>query len=378
MADDRLKNFVLSLADTDYTLSEQVRLVVLAALEGSNDLAEVLGDDATSSELVESLTAVEEDGAEPVGAYLRSITVQGFRGIGAQVTLPFRPGPGLIVVAGRNGSGKSTLAEGLELALTGTNSRWNDKAAVWSQNWRNLHAGDPAHIRVDIAEEGSGATTIGVDWPAGEGVDVDDFKAWVQRDGKKREDTSVLGWAGALEMYRPLLSYDELGGILEGRPSDFYDQLHKLLGLEQLTEAMARLDAEVKQLKQPSVELRKARDALRPKLESHEDPRAATALAQLKKRRPDLDAIRAVDYRRNRGQRAVGVGSGRAADDAGGRGGGADVRRPALGGRQRAGGGRTRGCAGRRPRPAVGDEPRVSRPPRRSEVSRVWTRQPDR
>ena len=58
MADDRLKNFVLSLADTDYTLSEQVRLVVLAALEGSNDLAEVLGDDATSSELVESLTAV--------------------------------------------------------------------------------------------------------------------------------------------------------------------------------------------------------------------------------------------------------------------------------------------------------------------------------
>jgi DNA repair exonuclease SbcCD ATPase subunit len=148
-------------------------------------------------------------------------------------------------VAGRNGSGKSTLAEGLELALTGRNPRWNDKAAVWSQNWRNLHAGDPAHIRVGIAEEGSGTTTIGVDWPAGEGVDADDFKAWVQRDGKKREDTSVLGWAGALEMYRPLLSYDELGGILEGRPSDFYDQLHKLLGLEQLTDAMARLDTEV-------------------------------------------------------------------------------------------------------------------------------------
>jgi ABC-type hemin transport system ATPase subunit len=292
MADDRLKNFVLSLADSDYTLSEQARLVVLAALEGSNDLAEVLGDDATSPDLVESLTAVEDDGVKPVGAYLRSITVQGFRGVGAEVTLPFRPGPGLTVVAGRNGSGKSTLAESLELALTGTNSRWTDKAAVWSQNWRNLHAGDPAHIRVDIAEEGSGATTIGVDWPAGEGVDVDDFKAWVQRDGKKREDTSVLGWAGALEMYRPLLSYDELGGILEGRPSDFYDQLHKLLGLEQLTEAMARLDAEVKQLKQPSIELRKARDALRPKLESHEDPRATTALAQLKKRRPDLNAIR--------------------------------------------------------------------------------------
>ena len=291
MADDRLKNLVLSLADADKALNEQARLVVLAALEGSNDLAEVLGDEVTSPELVDSLTAAHE-GVEPVGAFLRSITVQGFRGIGAEVTLPFRPGPGLTVVAGRNGSGKSTLAEGLELALTGTNSRWSDKAAVWSRNWRNLHAGEPARIRVGIAEEGSGATKIGVDWPAGEDVEDDDFKAWVQRDGKKREDTSALGWAGALEMYRPLLSYDELGGILEGRPSDFYDQLHKLLGLEQLTEAMARLDAELKLLKQPSGELRKTRDALRPKLESCEDFRAATALVQLKKRRPDFGVIR--------------------------------------------------------------------------------------
>lgn len=290
MADDRLKNFVLSLADADDKLSEQARLVVLAALEGASGLAEVLGDDDTSAQLVEALNTAETD-AKPIGAYLRSITVQGFRGIGPEVTLPFRPGPGLTVVAGRNGSGKSTLAEGLELALTGTNSRWSDKAAVWSQNWRNLHAGEPAKIRVNIAEEDSGATVIGVDWPAGD-VDVDDFKAWVQREGQKREETTALGWAGALEMYRPLLSYDELGGILEGRPSDFYDQLHKLLGLEQLTDAMARLDAEIKPLKQPAVELRKARDVLRSKLETHEDPRAATALAQLKKRRPDLEEIR--------------------------------------------------------------------------------------
>ena len=56
----------------------------------------------------------------------------------------------------------------------------------------------------------------------------------------------MLGWDSALEMYRPLMSYDELSGILEGSPSAFYDQLYKLLGLEQLTDAMARLDAEVK------------------------------------------------------------------------------------------------------------------------------------
>lgn len=118
MADNRLTNFVSSLADADHTFSEHVWLVVVAALEGSNDLADVLGDDATSSELVESFTDVEEDGAKPVGADLRSITVQGVRWIGAAVTLPFHPGPGLTVVAGRNGSGRSTLAEGRELALT--------------------------------------------------------------------------------------------------------------------------------------------------------------------------------------------------------------------------------------------------------------------
>jgi len=115
--------------------------------------------------------------------------------------------------------------------------------------------------------------------------------------GQKRSlptvvDTSALGWDTALELYRPLLSYDELSGILEGSPSAFYDQLYKLLGLEQLTDAMACLDAEVKQLRQPAAELRKARDALKPTLEAHEDPRAATALAQLRKTKPDLDTVR--------------------------------------------------------------------------------------
>ena len=50
----------------------------------------------------------------------------------------------------------------------------------------------------------------------------------MQRDGQKREDIAALGWDTALEMYRPLMSYDELSGILEGSPSAFYDQLYKL------------------------------------------------------------------------------------------------------------------------------------------------------
>lgn len=288
MTDTSLRNTVLQRADQDAELSEDARLVILAALDDDTDLRQVLGGADTPAALHTPAPAP----GEPIGAYLKSIAVQGFRGIGAKVTLPLVPGPGLTVIAGRNGSGKSTLAEGLELALTGINSRWKDKAAVWSQDWRNLHAGEPASIRIVLAEEGAGETTLGVDWAAGADVDVRDQKRWVQRAKQKQQPPDVLGWATPLELYRPLLSYDELSGILEGRPSDFYDQLYKLLGLEQLTVAIDRLSGEVKLLKAPSAEAKSARDALRPLLEGSDDPRAATVAAQLKKTKPDLDVLR--------------------------------------------------------------------------------------
>ena len=293
MTDDRLKDTVLARADADPSLSEQARLVVLAALESPEDLADALGGAGVGPQPTVEPTG--PDAATPVGAYLASVTVQGFRGIGPKVTVPLQPGPGLTVIAGRNGSGKSTLAEAIEIALTGRNSRWDNKrgkGAVWSQAWRNLHAGDSAEIRIAIAEEGAGVTTIGVDWPSGDDVDVDDKKIWVQRSGQKREAPEVLGWDTALEMYRPLLSYEELGHILEGTPSHFFDQLHRLLGLDQLTEATQRLDAQIKQLRKPAADLKRTRDELKAALESHPDPRAPTALAQVKKTKPDIDTVR--------------------------------------------------------------------------------------
>ncbi|BBZ26725.1 hypothetical protein MMAD_10200 [Mycolicibacterium madagascariense] len=293
MADEQLRDYVLQRADDDEGLSEHARLVVLATFGEPGDLAEVLSADATPQRVVDALNAPEPEPETPVGAYLTSIAVQGFRGIGAHLELPLHPGPGLVIVAGRNGSGKSTLAEGLELALTGVNSRWAHKGKVWSQVWRNLHAGDPATIRVGLAEQGRGATVVGVDWPPGD-VAVTDLRRWVQRAGRKQDDPAVLGWSNALAMYRPMLSYDELGGILDGAPSEFYDQLYKLLGLEQLTVAMARLDAEVKALREPSAVLKKSRDALRPILQAHDDERAATALALIGTTTPDLGAVAAL------------------------------------------------------------------------------------
>lgn len=287
-----LKNYVLALADADDALSADAQLAVLAALEDPGALGEALGGSAASPQLAETLNADEQATEEPVGAYLASITVSGFRGIGPKVVVHLQPGPGLTVIAGRNGSGKSTLAEALELALTGANSRWKEKPLVWSRNWRNLHSGDPAQIRIAIAEECSGTTTIGVDWPPGDDVTVGNMDWWVQRKGQKREPVSALGWEAPLTMYRPLLSYDELSSILEGKPSEFYDQLYRLLGLEQLTTAIGVLDAEVKKLREPAAEARRVADTLKPVLAGHEDQRAATALAQVKKTKPNLDLVR--------------------------------------------------------------------------------------
>ena len=47
----------------------------------------------------------------------------------------------LTLVVGRNGSGKSSFAEAAELALTGVTRRWEGRAAVWREGWRNLHDG---------------------------------------------------------------------------------------------------------------------------------------------------------------------------------------------------------------------------------------------
>lgn len=292
MADDQLKNLVLQRAEDDEALSDDAKLVVMAALESDDDLADVLAAGETAVERVAQLNARIDDSAAPAGAYLRSISVQGFRGIGARVKVDIPPGPGLIVIAGRNGSGKSSIAEALELALTGVNSRWTDKATVWTRSWRNLHADVPAEVRIGITEEGSGVTTLAVDWPAGD-VPVAEHTIWVQREGKKQEPPSVLGWSAALDLYRPLLSYDELGTILEGRPVDFYDQLFKLLGLEQLTSAIARLDAEVGRLKQPAAAFSKAKAAAKSVLVGIDDPRAAPAIQEVGRHWPPIEAVRA-------------------------------------------------------------------------------------
>ena len=100
MTDDRLKNYVLRCADDDPDLTDDARLVVLAALGDPDDLAHVLGSDATSPELVDALTTP----TTPRRARRRLPQVDQRAGLPrhrSESPAAPSPGPGLVVVAGR-------------------------------------------------------------------------------------------------------------------------------------------------------------------------------------------------------------------------------------------------------------------------------------
>lgn len=294
MSDDQLKNLVLERLFADTAVADDVQLVVMAALEGDDDLSSVLSVDATPQEVLHRLESRVDAAVEPTGTFLKSLSVQGFRGIGDKVKLAIPEGPGLVVIAGRNGSGKSSMAEALEIALTGVNSRWADKGtnAVWTSAWRNLHTDLPPQVQLAVTEAEIGVSTIEVSWPAEAEAPVTEAHRKVQRQGQKLADIDVLGWAPALELYRPLLSYDELGSILEGKPIDFYQQLHKLLGLEQLTAATDRLHAQLVVLREPEKAFSAAKAATKRILQEIGDDRAKQLAVEINRQVPPIEKIR--------------------------------------------------------------------------------------
>ncbi|NDL60415.1 AAA family ATPase [Phytoactinopolyspora mesophila] len=268
-------------------LDEDARLLLLSVFTNDDEMqAELTG---TAPE--PKTKAVSASTAAPVGAFLKSVTVTGFRGVGVQARLDLHPAPGVTVVAGRNGSGKSTFSEAVEVALTRTSYRWsNKKNAAWRAGWRNLHQADSCGIKVELAEQHAGLTTIGVDWTADSELDGGTF--WTQRPGERRDTaTDPLGWAAPLELYRPLLSYDELGGILEAGPSKLYDKLSTVLGLGPIADAVDQLDDMTKATAAPRREATKMVSQLLAGLDASQDARAAEAHKLLKARKRDLDAI---------------------------------------------------------------------------------------
>ena len=197
---------------------------LLAALEGAAELNAYL--DNTLKMTMPQLSERATSGGvrpEPPGVYVSSITVEGFRGVGKVVTLSIPPGPGLVLIVGRNGSGKSSFAEGLELLLTGRNFRWEKpRAKVWQEGWRNLHHHDRVSLKADLLVEGEGPLAAARVWKSD---DIANSEASVVRKGQPARHLDSIGWNDALVTFRPFLSYNELGSLLEEGPSKLYDAL---------------------------------------------------------------------------------------------------------------------------------------------------------
>ncbi|WP_394621618.1 AAA family ATPase [Lentzea sp. JNUCC 0626] len=261
-------------------LTPRAAELVLAACRGDAAL-----DRALTGVAVEDDAPLEQSDGPGQGIFVAEIRVRGFRGIGPQARLPLAPGPGLTVVTGRNGSGKSSFAEAAELALTGYNARWTQaRHDTWKQGWRNLHQPDTAVELELVQAEHAEKTTIRRRWAPDEDLARG---VWTQDD----QPFDHGRWHDALETYRPFLPYSELGTVLDAQPEDLYEAMHRLLGLEAITEAQQALAEHRKRLAEVVARPYDRRERVRAALLASQDERARRAAALLGSDSPDLDAI---------------------------------------------------------------------------------------
>lgn len=271
----------------DHRLGEIATSLALGALLGDEELQAALAGEASDRPARDDVPS-----GAPVGAYLSSLSVRGFRGIGPEARIDLTPGPGLTIVVGRNGSGKSSFSEALEVLLTGESYRWKKRAKVWKDGWRNLHADEPPRVLARFAADGlPGEMVVERTWEAGE-KDADAAATVVQLPGRKRTDLAGIGWTGAVvEGFRPLLSYRELG-IIGDNPSDLFDALTNVLGLDVVESASDLLRAARRDREQVEKQVRtQLKDDLLPALRASDDERAAAAVEALEGRNWDLATV---------------------------------------------------------------------------------------
>ncbi|WP_416563347.1 AAA family ATPase [Nocardia testacea] len=224
------------------------------------------------------------------GVFLSTIRVRGFRGIGPETTLDLPTGPGLTLVTGRNGSGKSSFAEAAELALTGGNRRWDGRSTAWREGWRNLHRSGPVRVELEMRTDGpEPALTVAREWDAEEQLPGG---TWTQRRGDGPAQVFASGdWVLPMELYRPFLSYSELGALVDGKPSELFDALHQLLGLDELIVAHERIRVRRLDLERAARAARRERQNLLAELAEVTDHRARRAAGLLREPAPDLVAL---------------------------------------------------------------------------------------
>jgi hypothetical protein len=288
--DPTLQRLLWDRIDADSSLGDEAGLLIMVAADGPDALREALEGQPIGQP---EPTPTDVPVLEPIGAYLGPITVQGFRGIGAEAVLPLQLGPGVTLVVGRNGSGKSSFAEAVEMLLTGDNWRWTDRPVIWREGWRNLHQPLPTRVSAELAVEGArGPTTVRRHWPPE--AELDHSALEVQAYGQPKSDQLVVGWEQALVTFRPFLSYNELGSMLDERPSKLYDALSSILGLDALVGVEKLLGDARRAADKRHKDARKALQPLLARLEPLEDDRVRSCVRALGGTPWDLEAAEAV------------------------------------------------------------------------------------
>lgn len=276
---------------------DEVVCLVLAACESQAELDAMLGSiGARASKPSRPPPRASTLATSAAGAFLESVRVEGFRGVGDRVTLEIAPGPGLTLVVGRNGCGKSSIAEGLEVLLTGASARIGSNKELRT-TWRNLHS-DDTRLSATLTLEGRGRVSAERSWVASS-ADLDGGKLQVRDASSGGVSVQALGW-DAVDRFRPFLSYAELGKLAMDSSAEVYDALAEPLGTKAIVEARKRLQDAYSAREKARKTLKIEAEALKQALEAHDDPRAKTAadamvaLGTEKTPKPDLDAFEKV------------------------------------------------------------------------------------
>ncbi|MET8944746.1 hypothetical protein ABZX30_14470 [Streptomyces sp. NPDC004542] len=121
-------------------------------------------------------------------------------------------------------------------------------------------------------------------------------EAVLKRPGHGTVPLEQAGWEQATRNHRPFLSYADLGNMINGKPSQMYDSIAGILGLEYLNAASRRLTEQRKELEAVEKAEKEKKPLLLAALEAVEhDDRALRALVAVEERGgPDygtLDAL---------------------------------------------------------------------------------------
>jgi hypothetical protein len=166
------------------------------------------------------------------------------------------------------------------MLFTGDNQRWSKRSAIWKDGWRNLHHKSAA-IQAELAVEGvPGATVARRTWSDGAALEASGVE--VQPHGLPKTDLGFLGWDSALSTYRPFLSYNELGAMLDEGPTKLHDAVSLVLGLDDLTEAEKTLKDSLLTRERREKEIKAERDQVVELLEQVDDDRARACIGFLR------------------------------------------------------------------------------------------------